>query len=46
MVGELVNTDITMNRTFWIGLFPGLKYEHLDYTVGRLEDFLEFLIFN
>ena len=39
IVGGLPNTDITMNQTLWIGLFPGLRREHLDYTVQKLEEF-------
>ena len=39
VVGGLPNTDITMNQTLWIGLYPGLKQEHLDYTVLKLEEF-------
>ena len=39
IVGELINTDITMKQTLWLGLFPGLTREHLDYAVTRLEDF-------
>jgi CDP-6-deoxy-D-xylo-4-hexulose-3-dehydrase len=37
--GELTNTDIAMNQTFWIGVFPGLTRDHLDYTVESLEEF-------
>jgi CDP-6-deoxy-D-xylo-4-hexulose-3-dehydrase len=37
--GDLTNTDITMNRTFWIGVFPGLTRDHLDYTVEKIEEF-------
>jgi CDP-6-deoxy-D-xylo-4-hexulose-3-dehydrase len=37
--GELVNTDIVMNQTFWIGVYPGLTKEHLDYVVSKLEEF-------
>jgi CDP-6-deoxy-D-xylo-4-hexulose-3-dehydrase len=37
--GELTNTDIAMNQTFWIGVFPGLTRDHLDYTVKSLEEF-------
>ena len=39
VVGGLPNTDISMNKTLWIGLYPGLKQEHLDYTVLKLEEF-------
>jgi CDP-4-dehydro-6-deoxyglucose reductase, E1 len=37
--GELVNTDIVMNQTFWLGVFPGLTEQHLDFVVNRLESF-------
>ena len=39
VVGSLQNTDITMNQTLWIGLYPGLKNDHLDYAVQKLEEF-------
>ena len=39
VVGSLCNTDITMNQTLWIGLYPELRQEHLDYTVLKLEEF-------
>ncbi len=37
--GELINTDIVMNQTFWLGVFPGLSYEQLDYVGEKLEEF-------
>jgi len=38
-VGDLINTDITMNSTLWLGIFPGLDSDHLDYIAKKLEDF-------
>lgn len=37
--GELTNTDIIMNNTFWIGVYPGLNTDMLDYMVDRMETF-------
>ncbi|MGC0154878.1 lipopolysaccharide biosynthesis protein RfbH [Chromobacterium vaccinii] len=33
-------TDRIMNDTFWIGLYPGLSQQMLDFTAGKLETFL------
>jgi len=38
--GDLSNTDIVMNQTFWIGVYPGLSTEMLDYVVEKIETFL------
>ena len=37
IIGNLENTDIIMNQTFWIGIYPGINYEKLDYVVNQLE---------
>lgn len=39
VVGELINTDRIMNQTFWIGIYPGLTHDHLDYMIGKFEAF-------
>lgn len=38
--GELKNTDVVMNQTFWLGTFPGLDEVRLDYVVEKMEQFL------
>jgi len=38
--GELKNTDIIMNQTFWVGVYPGLSGGMLDFIVEKLETFL------
>ena len=37
--GDLTNTDIVMNQTFWLGTFPGLGEPQLDYITDKLEEF-------
>jgi CDP-6-deoxy-D-xylo-4-hexulose-3-dehydrase len=39
VVGDLANTEITMNQTFWLGIYPGLGKEHLNYVADKLEEF-------
>ncbi|HCE54996.1 MAG TPA: lipopolysaccharide biosynthesis protein RfbH [Lutibacter sp.] len=39
VVGELTNTDITMNDTFWIGLYPALGQEHFEFVAEKMEEF-------
>jgi CDP-6-deoxy-D-xylo-4-hexulose-3-dehydrase len=39
-VGDLATTDFVMNQTFWIGVYPGLDEEMLDFAATTLEGFL------
>lgn len=39
VVGDLTNTDITMNYTFWLGVQPALTFEQLDFVADKLEEF-------
>jgi len=38
--GELINTDRVMHDTFWIGVYPALSMDALDYTAAKIETFL------
>lgn len=39
VAGSLDVTDIVMNRTFWIGLYPGLTEEMLEYSARKIETY-------
>ena len=37
----LNNSDLIMENTFWLGVFPGLNSNHLQYVVDNIEFFLK-----
>lgn len=39
IVGTLENSDIVTNQTFWIGVYPGLGEEAIDYMIEAMTDF-------
>ena len=39
VVGDLPNTDFVMNNVFWIGVYPGLTTEMLDYVADTIQLF-------
>jgi CDP-6-deoxy-D-xylo-4-hexulose-3-dehydrase len=39
VVGDMTNTDYVMNNVFWIGVFPGLTKEMLDYIAATARAF-------
>jgi CDP-6-deoxy-D-xylo-4-hexulose-3-dehydrase len=39
--GDLINTDITMNQTFWVGVYPGLDTPQLDFIIEKITSFFK-----
>jgi CDP-4-dehydro-6-deoxyglucose reductase, E1 len=40
VVGDLRNTDVVMNDSFWIGVWPGLNEEMLTFVIDSLKKFI------
>ncbi|MCR5511147.1 MAG: lipopolysaccharide biosynthesis protein RfbH, partial [Lachnospiraceae bacterium] len=40
IVGSLENTDRVMNDSFWIGVYPGMTDEMLDYMSEKIHEFI------
>jgi CDP-6-deoxy-D-xylo-4-hexulose-3-dehydrase len=38
VVGELTNTNRIMNDTFWVGVYPGMTNEMIDYMAKIIKD--------
>ena len=36
VAGELTNTDFIMNNTFWVGVYPGMTDEMIDYMAKTI----------
>lgn len=39
VVGDLTNADTITERTFWLGVYPGLDDPHLAYVVDKMHEF-------
>ena len=37
-VGDLANCDFVMNQVFWIGVYPGLTAETMDYVIATFHE--------
>ena len=42
IIGNLKNTNYMMNHTFWVGVYPGLTTEMMEYIVKIIGDFILF----
>lgn len=41
VVGDLTNSDIITESTFWIGLYPGLTPDHIDYMIDIIAKYMK-----
>ncbi|HCT76364.1 MAG TPA: lipopolysaccharide biosynthesis protein RfbH [Micromonosporaceae bacterium] len=41
VVGDLRNSDIITDQTFWIGVYPGLTNEMLDYVIASIKEYVD-----
>ncbi|MGC4808708.1 lipopolysaccharide biosynthesis protein RfbH [Micromonospora sp. DT233] len=39
--GDLTNSDIITDRSFWIGVYPGITIEMADYMVASIREFVD-----
>ena len=40
VVGDLANTDVVMNRTFFVGVYPGIDDARMDYVIDAFGRFM------
>ena len=38
VVGELASTEYIMNNTFWVGVYPGMTDEMIDYMAKTIKE--------
>ena len=38
VVGDLRTTDFIMNNTFWVGVYPGMTDEMIDYMASVIRE--------
>jgi CDP-6-deoxy-D-xylo-4-hexulose-3-dehydrase len=40
VVGDLTNTDTVMTRSFWVGVYPGITIQMMDYVIESISDYM------
>jgi CDP-6-deoxy-D-xylo-4-hexulose-3-dehydrase len=41
VVGKLCNADIVMRNTFWIGVYPGIDDQRMEYMIKQFDNFIQ-----
>ncbi|MFW9881978.1 MAG: DegT/DnrJ/EryC1/StrS family aminotransferase, partial [Candidatus Thorarchaeota archaeon] len=41
VIGELKNTDKVMNDSFWLGVYPGMSDEMINYMINQISEILK-----
>jgi len=41
LIGELTNTDNVMNNSFWVGVYPGMNEEKIDYMINKISELFD-----
>lgn len=41
VIGKIKNADVVMKQAFWLGVWPGIQEQHLDYISNILESFIK-----
>ncbi len=40
MTGSMKNSDMVMDDGFWVGVYPGLSHQMIDYVIATITDFI------
>ena len=40
-IGDLAQADLIMERTFWVGVYPGLGGEQIDFMIEKIQEFCD-----
>ena len=41
VIGDLKNTDKIMNDSFWVGVYPGMSDEAVEYMIRKIREFIK-----